>query len=187
MPSETVKNDRHYTCEDLYLWDDDCRWELIDGVAYMMAPPRRIHEKISGEIFRQLANFLIDKPCEVYGGNFGVRLNADQGDDTLVIPDITVVCDKSKLNDLGCAGAPDMIVEILSPSTAAHDKLIKFNKYLQHGVREYWIVDPDIKTVSAHILENGKYTVSAYGDTDTPAIHVLDGCTINLSEVFAEI
>ena len=185
MPGEAIKNDRHYTYADLLKWNDDRRWELIDGVAYLMAPPRRIHEKISTEILKQLAVFLTGKPYEVYGGNFGVRLNADQGDDTLVIPDVTVVCDQSKLDDMGCTGAPDMIIEILSPSTAARDRLIKFNKYLQAGVREYWIVDPDTKTVSAHVLENGKYTTKAYGDTDAPPVHVLDGCTINLADVFA--
>ena len=185
MFSEVIKNDRHYTYADLLEFDDDSRWELIDGVAFLMAPPKRIHEEISVAILKQLAVFLTGKPCRVYGGNLGVRLDASRGDDTLVIPDITVVCDKSKLDDMGCTGAPDMIVEILSPSTAARDRLIKFNKYLTSGVREYWIVDPEAKTVSAHVLENGKYIINVYGDTDTPEVHVLAGCAINLAEVFA--
>ena len=184
MLNEARKN--HYTYADLLTWDDDCRWELIGGAAYLMAPPKRIHEEISRELLFQLTAFLKGKHCKVYGGHFGVRLSADQGDDTLVIPDITVVCDKSKLDEKGCVGAPDMIIEILSPSTAALDRLVKFNKYLQAGVREYWIVDPDSKIVSAHVLKDGEYTTSAYGETDAPPVHVLKGCIINLSEVFTE-
>ena len=179
-----IKENSHYTYADYLSWDDNIRRELIDGVIYMMAPPNRRHQRVSGELFKQLAVFLTGKSCEVYHAPFGVRLNAAEGDDNVVEPDIVVVCDKSKLDDMGCVGAPDMIVEILSPSTSAYDKWVKFNKYLRAGVREYWIVDPADHTVNAYVLENGKYTVQVYGDTDTPTVHVLDGCAINLSEIF---
>jgi len=99
---------------------------------------------------------------------------------------MVVVCDKSKLDDKGCAGAPDMVVEILSPSTASYDIVVKTNIYMEAGVREYWIVNPETRTVSAHILENGKYNITYFG-TDNPAkCHVLEGLEINLADVFAE-
>jgi Uma2 family endonuclease len=97
-----------------------------------------------------------------------------------------VVCDRSKLDGKRCNGAPDMIIEILSPNSAKRDLIIKFNKYQQAGVREYWVVNPDNKIVSVHILENGKYVTSAYSDTDTVSVHVLDGCEIDLREVLEE-
>ena len=186
MPSEALKNDKHYTYADYLTWDDDRRWELIDGVAYLMSAPTWEHQRISGELYGQLWLFLKKTPCRVFHAPFDVRLNADQEDDMVVQPDLLVICDHSKLIGTGCVGAPDMVIEILPPSTAACDRLVKFNKYLQSGVREYWIVDSDTKTVSAHVLENGKYITSAYGEADAPPVHILDGCTIDLSSVFAE-
>ena len=113
-----------------------------------------------------------------------MRLRTDE--DTVFAPDISIVCDKTKLADgKACNGAPDMIVEILSPSTAGRDKLEKFNKYLQAGVREYWIVDPEHKMVNIHLLEDGKYVTTAFGETDNMPVSVLDGCVISLPAVFA--
>ena len=103
-----------------------------------------------------------------------------------MIPDIIVVCDKSKLDDDGCLGAPDFVAEILSKSTAAYDMIVKFHKYLQAGVREYWIIDPDNKRVNVNILDNGRYTVSAYGESDVVPVNVLEGCAVSLPDVFAE-
>ena len=181
------KETQRYTYADYCVWDDGERWELIDGVPYMMSPaPSRVHQSISGQLYGQLFNFLKDKPCKVYHAPFDVRLNIDKEDDTIVQPDLLVVCDESKLDDKGCKGAPDMVIEIVSPSTAQHDKVLKFNKYLQVGVREYWIVDPDSKTVTVHVLEHGNYITNAYGDTDAAPIHVLKGCTIHFQDVFAE-
>jgi Uma2 family endonuclease len=90
------------------------------------------------------------------------------------------------LDGTGCIGAPDMVIEITSPSTARRDKTLKFDLYLSAGVREYWIVDPDSKSVSIHVLKDGEYTAAAYADTDTVGVHILNGCTIDLPEVFAE-
>jgi Uma2 family endonuclease len=106
-------------------------------------------------------------------------------------PDISVICDSSKLDDLGCNGAPDLIIEILSPSTSSKDKVRKFNLYLDAGVREYWIVDPDAETVQVYVLEDGRYVEASYGVgagavPDTIAVTVLPGCVIDLKEVFAE-
>lgn len=188
LPAEQTR----YTFADVLSWEENDRVELIDGEAYMMAPPSRIHQKISGEIFRQLANFLIGKNCEVYPAPFGVRLFEKDGDrpkdvDTIVEPDISVICDKNKLDKYGCKGAPDLIIEILSPSTQRHDRFVKLNLYLWAGVREYWIVEPETRTVQVYMLENGILHPSAfYGPGDIAKVNVLEGCFIELCKVFEE-
>lgn len=182
-----LPKEKHYTHSDYLTWDDDSRYELIDGVPYMMSPaPSRVHQSVSSNLHLQLASFLKGKPCRVYHAPFDVRLNADTYDDTVVQPDLLVVCDRSKLDDKGCVGAPDIVVEILSPSTARHDRLVKFQIYQKAGVREYWLIDPDTKTLQVCILEDGKYITTMYGDTDTVHVHVLEGCAISLSDVFEE-
>jgi Uma2 family endonuclease len=98
---------------------------------------------------------------------------------------VTVICDPSKLDDRGCSGAPDMIIEIMSPSNRQNDMLVKFRKYLQAGVREYWIVDTEEKTVHVCILDNSQYRVSVYDKTQTVPVTVLPGCAIELNPVFA--
>ena len=181
------KEDQRYSYTDYCLWDDTERWELIDGVPYAMTPaPSRFHQGISINLLLQLGSFLKDKPCKVYAAPFDVRLNAGTDDNTVVQPDILVVCDLSKLDDKGCNGAPDMVVEIVSPSSAHKDRLIKFQQYLIAGVREYWIIDPEIRTVQVCYLENGNYITTMYGDTDTIQVRVLKGCHIDLHDVFAE-
>ena len=97
-----------------------------------------------------------------------------------------IICDKAKLDGKRCDGAPDMVIEILSPSTAKFDRLTKFNKYLQAGIREYWIVDPKDKIVTVNILEDGKYNSTVYEETDIILVHVLTACRISLPDVFVE-
>ena len=188
------QKDKRYTYADYYTWDDEKRRELIDGIPYEMFPdetramspaPTWPHQSISSEMHYQLATFLRGKPCKVYTAPFDVRLNGNGDDDPDVVqPDLVVICDQLKLDIKGCNGAPDMVVEILSPSTARRDKTIKFNKYQQAGVREYWIIDPDIKILSTHILTDSGYITRAYSETDTVPVHVLEGCEINLTDVF---
>jgi Uma2 family endonuclease len=181
-----LRNDKHYTYADYCTWDDSERWELIDGISYAMSPaPSPVHQRVSSRLHLQLASFLKGKPCEVFSAPFDVRLNADTDDDTVVQPDLLVVCDKSKLDDRGCNGAPDMVIEILSLTTARRDTHIKFQLYQQAGVREYWIVHPETKTVQTHVLENERYYTTSYADTDTIPVHVLDGCVISVPDVFA--
>jgi len=181
---DILRQEKYYTYEDWLNLDDGHRYELLDGELYMMAEPSRRHQEIQMEMSRQIANYLVGKPCRVYPAPFGVRLF--KGRHTAFEPDITVVCDRSKLTDQGCEGAPDLVVEILSPSTARFDKFTKFNEYLRAGVREYWIVDPDTKTVNVFGLKEGEYMAKAYGEADTIQVHVLDGCVIDLPLVFAE-
>ena len=180
-----VDYNRKYTYTDYLEWDDDVRYELIDGIPYAMSAPTTQHQEMSGHLYVQLYNFLRGKQCKVFYAPFDVRLNAATLDDTVVQPDIVVICDSSIMMKTGCKGGPDMAIEILSPSTSHMDRNIKFNKYLQAGVREYWVIDPDTKTLVVHILRGGDYITRIYIDEDAAPVHVLDGCVIDLTEVFA--
>ena len=187
--NEALPDYKRYTYADYCEWDDDERWEIIDGVAYAMSPaPLRRHQQILIELSTQLNSFLKGKLCEVYVAPFDVRLNADKSDDTVVQPDILVVCDKSKFDPdgKGVVGAPDLIIEILSPSTERRDRMVKFRAYQQAGVHEYWIVDPANKMVATNVLSGGKYVTHSYFEDESVPVHVLEGCTITLSEVFEE-
>ena len=178
------------TLADALTWDEHECIEHIDGAPVMMAPPSRAHQEISGALFAQLHNYLEGKKCRVYAAPFAVRLFERPGDrpegvDTLVEPDLSVVCDTDKLDDIGCKGAPDLIIEILSPSTQRHDRLTKYNLYERAGVPEYWIVSPDERTVQVSVLTGGRYRVcELYTAQDVAKVHVLDGCFIELSRVF---
>ena len=188
-PAEELR----YTFADLLSWNEGERYELIDGKLYMMAPPLRLHQKISGRIYRKIADFLDGKTCEVYYSPFSVRLFAgkggDPGDaDTMLEPDITVVCDPEKLDKYGCTGAPDLVVEVLSPSTRGRDLHVKYRLYQKAGVREYWIVDPGNKTVQVFTLdENGLYDAAeVYIESAAVPVSLWEGFSIALSEVFRE-
>ena len=178
--------DKRYTYADYLTWDDDERWELIDGVPYLMSAPTWQHQAIGGNLFKQLANFLTGKQCKVFYAPFDVRLNFETFDNTVVQPDLLIIFDRNMLEKTGCKGAPEMVVEILSPSTSRYDKNLKFHTYLKHGVIEYWILDPETKTLAVHILNNNNYIIHPYTDEDKVPVHVLDGCEINLAEVFEE-
>ena len=187
-----LPREARYTFADALEWPEEERIELIDGNPVMMAPPKRIHQEVSREIVRQISNYLLGKKCRVYPAPFAVRLFEQAGDhpedvDTMLEPDITVVCDPDKLDDVGCKGAPDMVIEILSPSTAKHDRNTKFRLYQRAGVREYWIVDPDTKTVQVHLLEEGQYhSPVVYIDKSAVPVGIWDDFSIDLSQVFPE-
>lgn len=179
--------DRHYTYSDYASWDDGSRYELIGGTPYMLSSPSRRHQRVCVQLIYQLEDFLKGKPCQVFIAPFDVRLNADTDDDTVVQPDVLVVCDMSKLDDnKTCAGAPDLVIEVMSPSSSRQDKVIKFDLYRKARVREYWIVDADTKTVQVCVLKEGEYLIRAFTDRDTVPVHVLEGCMISLPDVFAE-
>lgn len=182
-----------YSYADYLSWSDDERWELIDGRAYMMTPaPSRRHQEILVELTRQISGLLADKPCKVYVAPFDVRL-AEQGESceevkTVVQPDLLVVCDKSKLDDKGCLGAPDFIIEIVSPSTASLDYIRKLSLYEKHQVKEYWIVQPVDQVVMVYELnEDKKYgRPSFYTKDDKARIEILEDGWLDLRAVFKE-
>jgi Uma2 family endonuclease len=184
-------NHDNYTYGDYLSWPEEERWEIIDGVPHMMAPPSRIHQEILTELLTQFSNYLREKPCKVYPAPFGVRLpigneKSDQEITTVVEPDIVVVCDPSKLDDQGCKGAPDLIIEIISPSSVKNDMLKKFNRYEKAGVKEYWIVEPSGKIVTVFMLgENGRYgRPEIYAEDDEIQVNVFTDLKIGLKAVF---
>ena len=188
---EMLPQEKSYSLADVLSWPDELRIELIEGQPVMMSPPKRIHQEISVSIASQLYDFLKDKKCKVFPAPFAVRLFEQAEDtpkdvETMVEPDITVVCDSDKLDDIGCKGAPDLVIEILSDSTKRHDMITKFSLYSRAGVPEYWIVDPDGQTVQVFTIEAGQYHAPvAYTSTASVPVGVLPGCVIDLNEVFA--
>ena len=180
-----------YTFADILAWDENERTEIIDGEVFLMSPPpSSTHQRIAAALTVQLYAYLKGKRCEVFPAPFGVRLFERDGDspedvDTMVEPDLSVICDRSKIDEHGCKGAPDMVIEILSPSTRRHDRLTKFNLYQRAGVREYWIVDPVNQDVQSFVLEDGRYSVKGFGTAgDTLKVNILEDCVIDLTEVF---
>jgi len=174
----------YYTFEEWLSWDEDVRAELYDGSLVMLAQPSVRHQRVLMELAAQLHSFLKGKRCSVFPAPFGVRL--DEKEDTALEPDLVVICDMSKLDDKICHGAPDLVVEILSPSTARMDRGLKYRKYQKAGVREYWIVDPELNLLQAGVLKDGAYITTVYDPEDIAPVAVLEGCEINLADVFGQ-
>jgi len=176
-----------FTYSDYAGWEDGNRYELIDGVVHLMSAPTADHQRVLIRLARKFADYLDDKTCEVFVAPFDVCLSGKGDNDyTVVQPDILVICDESKIDNRYCNGAPDLVVEILSPSTSRMDRIKKQNKYLQAGVREYWIADPVDKNIVVNVLENGKYVIYAYDETDIISVRVLQDCNITLSDIFKQ-
>ncbi len=152
-----------YTEEDYYNLPENVRAELIEGnLIYNQAAPSRIHQTILMELSGTIRDYLKSKsrPCRVYPAPFAVKLRKDRK--TIVEPDISVICDKNKLTDRGCTGAPDWIIEIVSPGNSSHDYIVKLNLYANAGVREYWIVDPYKERIFVYRLEQEHFEVETY-------------------------
>ncbi|WP_094606341.1 hypothetical protein SPSIL_029180 [Sporomusa silvacetica DSM 10669] len=167
MGNNAIKNDRVYTYADYLNWPDDERWEIINGVAYAMAPPSTEHQRIAGRLFVEFTIYLRGKLCEAFIAPFGVTFDKNTQDEKnthAVEPDITVICDKSKITSKGCKGAPDLIIEVLSRSTANHDVLRKRRLYEQNGVFEYWIVDSSNQIITRFYMNEqlSKYREPEY-------------------------
>jgi len=186
---------KRYTYADYLMWLDDKRRELIDGFVHLMSAPVRIHARISMKLSLKIMTFLKDKKreCHVYHAPFDVRLpiNGSKDDNKIydvVQPDICVICDLTKLDDRGCIGAPDLIVEVLSPSTLKYDWNYKFNLYEKAGVREYWIVDPKGKMVNVFLLQSdGNYdNGTVYECHQKAPVFIFEGLEIDLNELFNE-
>ena len=183
---------KRYTYADYLTWLDDKRRELIDGFINLMSGPVREHQKVSITISSRIFNFLENKKCEVYSAPFDVRFpkNGETADDKIfnvVQPDIVVVCDPKKLDERGCIGAPDLIVEIISPSTSKKDLKDKYFLYEKSGVKEYWIAYPNEKCIHIFNLNtNNKYELKGmYVEGDKISPGMFPGLVIEISDVFS--
>ena len=168
-----LSQEKVHTIEDIYALPDGQRAELIDGEMYMLAPPSSRHQEILMNLSSSIHQYIKygQGDCKVFPAPFAVFLNED--DRTYVEPDISVICDKSKLDDRGCNGAPDWVIEIVSPSSRKMDYFTKLFKYRMSGVKEYWIVDPDKNQVM--VYEFDKDDVSAYSFSDEISVGIYDG------------
>ena len=186
-----LPQEQRYTFRDIMeMTDESERVELIDGEIYQMGAPRTAHQLIVAELTTQFGTFLTGKPCMAIPGPFAVRPLEGKDDDlfhsdTMVEPDLSVVCDPEQLDEYGCKGAPRLIAEVLSPTTRGHDRVRKFNLYERAGVPEYWIIDPDTKTVSVHLLQDGRYYSPQIYAAGTPVpVTVLEGFSVDTSALF---
>ncbi len=185
MPVPKEKED-NYTYSDYLSWPENERWEIINGFAYNMSPaPSRRHQEISREIFGQIWSHFKENckknNCSLFSAPFDVRFS----DIDIVQPDISIICDEKKLDDKGCVGSPDLIVEILSPSTAAKDMKEKLELYEKNKVKEYWIVHPSENILEVYKLKKNKYERSTvYSDEDFVEVKFLKDLKVDLSTVF---
>ena len=196
MGNPELTPQERFTYRNYRTWPDDERWELIDGHAWAMSPaPRRRHQEVSGRLFIDIGVFLKGKLCKVFEAPFDVLLpegsEPDDEVDTVVQPDIAVVCDLSRLTERGARGAPDLVVEILSPSTSRKDQREKFDRYERAGVREYWVVDPAGQWLCVYrlgaggLFDEGELRESPR-DYGPIASRVIKGFSVDPSRLFAE-
>ncbi len=182
-----------FSYADYRSWPESERWELIDGEAWAMSPtPSSTHQGIVTELGRQLANFLEESGCQVFVAPLDVKLSDPEEDDapTIVQPDIIVCCDEQKISEQGIQGAPDFVIEVVSPSSGVMDRKIKFSLYEDNNVGEYWIVDPEERVVEVYrSTGEGKQSflrIGAFSRDDRPGITALPGFEMDLSRVFRE-
>jgi len=196
MSDPAIDRSGRFTYRDYKTWPDEERWELIDGIAYdMSAAPMIRHQGLSGELLRQFATFLKGRPCRVFAAPIDVLLprpgQDDDEADCMVEPDLVVVCDRSKIGERYIRGAPDLVVEILSPSTTKKDLNEKFGLYERVGVREYWVVEPKAEWLSRYVLDaKGRFGEPLAWERDRgPAAlpsTALEGFAIDPEALFAE-
>lgn len=178
-----LANINSYTIDDIYALPEGQRAELIDGKLYNMAPPSTSHQRIVFRLSSAINNYIQQKSgtCEVFISPFAVFLNED--DRNYVEPDICIICDNNKLDDCGCHGAPDWIIEVTSPSDPQRDYGIKLFKYRTAGVREYWIVNPQKKTVMVYDFEKELLSNQYNFDDDIP-VCIYNDLVININKLF---
>lgn len=181
-----AKRQGEYTVDDYFALPDDYRAELIDGVFYDMATPLTIHQLIVGEIYLQLKLFVKSKngSCLPLVSPMGVQLDCDNK--TMVEPDVLVVCDRTKVRNRNVYGAPDFVVEVLSPSNRKKDTIIKLNKYLNAGVREFWLVDPEKQHILVYDFASDNYPVIYGFDAEIPVAIWNGECKIDLREMLQD-
>lgn len=183
---------RNYTYEDLQNFEDEKRYELINGELYLMSSPTTLHQKIVGEIYAQLHNYLKGKKCQAFVSPLDVCLSGVKNpkkEYNVVQPDILVVCDENKITkNMGIQGAPDLIIEVLSPTSKKHDTFVKYNLYQYYGVKEYWIVDEEVGVIYQYIInEKNIYTLpKTYEITEDIKVNILKDCTISLKDIIGQ-
>jgi len=182
------KEEQWFTYANYKEWElaEGERFELIYGEAYAMSAPSLRHQAISIELASQFQTFLRGKPCKAYPAPCDVRLfyAEDESDDTVVQPDLIVICDEKKRGPEGCRGAPDLVVEILSPTNTAIEMERKLKLYRQAGVREYWVIDPENNGLTVYLFPNK--SINTYECKDIVPVAILPGLNITLEQVFAE-
>jgi len=189
------KEHREYTYEDYLTWSEDERAEIIDGIVYAQATPSPVHQKIVGNLYFQLHNYFQGKECNPFVAPFTVRLPLESGETdekknkNIVEPDLSVVCDKSKLDQGGYNGSPTLIIEIVSPSSKKRDYMVKLNKYQRAGVKEYWVITPENETLIRYILnEQGHYDAPetyVLGEDEEIIAKMFPDLVIQIKDIFA--
>lgn len=180
------KGQHEYTYKDYLSWPEDERWEIIDGIAYAQATPSPLHQRISGNLYFELHGYLKGKQCQVFAAPFTVRLPMDNGETdesknkNVVEPDLSIVCDKSKLDKNGYDGTPTLIIEIVSKSSVKCDQFIKLNKYEKAGVDEYWIISPENQSIA-------KYSLNEQGNYEKPNIYAMADDEVIISSTFTDL
>ncbi|MBA4493767.1 Uma2 family endonuclease [Paenactinomyces guangxiensis] len=192
MKVPTFKPNTKYSYDDYLKWNDDQRWELISGIPYNMAPaPSSRHQEILGNIFGLFFNYLKGKTCKAYLAPFEVRLSENDSDRetfNVVQPDLSIICDRKKIDERGCKGPPDLIVEVLSPGLSAkRDKIYKYDLYENYKVKEYWIVDPYNENIEVYILGVDQFDErQVYARGDQFKVSIFKDLEVNLDDVFGD-
>lgn len=192
MAGAARKIEQRHSYADYLGWDDENRYEIIDGLVYDMNAPLRLHQKYVVEFVAVFHAFFKNKACEVYVAPFDVRLakktKKDEEIFDVVQPDISVICDPEKLDDKGCIGAPDLVIEVISPSTASMDQVKKRALYEKHGVREFWLLHPDDRLLFIYQLGKSGYgKPEVYDDTAEVSSFIFPELSIDLKTIFPPI
>ena len=180
-----LPQERFYTEEDYENLPENIHAELIDGRIYYQAAPSRRHQKVLVEMLDFIRGYIKEKGggCEVYPAPFAVKLFAEEGETAIVESDLSIICDRSKLTDRGCSGAPDWVVEIVSQSNAVHDYVRKLGLYMNAGVREYWIVDPAKQVVVVYQFQAENFEMKHYAFDDRIKVGIYDDFWIDFKEI----
>ncbi len=190
MRASTKKTvSEHFTWADYQQWPDEHRCEIIDGQIYDMTPaPGTAHQEVSANLMYEFCGFFKDKPCKVFAAPFDVRLaeKKETGNScsNVVQPDISIICDQKKIDEKGCAGAPDLVVEILSSSTASKDQVKKRRLYERHGVKEYWLIHPIERYAHIYALKDARYEfIGVFDDEATLESQIFTGLAVKMAEI----
>lgn len=176
-----LPQEKYYTAEEFYAMPEDMRAELVNGEIIYMAVPGRLHQELSRELLFAITGYIKEKggKCRVFSAPFNVQLK--ENEDVILEPDISVICDTGKLTKHSCIGAPDWVIEIVSPSNPSYDYITKLNMYYNAGVREYWIVEPKNETVYVYNMEGGELPLKTYSFHDTIKAGIYEDLMIDFS------